>query len=60
MADIQRDKGHNKITYYAGSLETVLVSVVKEGEVDFKDSLIWRRSRSGTVLDLASLTHVIN
>ena len=32
MADIQRDKGHNKITY-AGSLETVLVSVVKEGEV---------------------------
>ena len=59
MADIQRDKGHNKITY-AGSLETVLVSVVKEGEVDFKDSLIWRRSRSGTVLDLASLTHVIN
>ena len=35
MADIQRDKGHNKITY-AGSLETVLVSVVKEGSINWK------------------------
>lgn len=60
VADIQRNKGHNKITYYAGSLETVLVSVVKEGEVGFRDSLISRRSQSGMVLDLVSLTYVIN
>ena len=36
------------------------LSVVEEAEVGFKDSLISRRSQSGMVLGLASLTYVIN
>lgn len=36
------------------------LGVVEEEEVVFKDSLISRRSQSGMVLDLVSLTYVIN
>ena len=36
VADIHRDKGHNKITYYAGSLETVLVECCGGGRGGFQ------------------------